>query len=236
MRFQKLDLIFSSIKKASILTRLKISDVSSSAHTLTVKKHAKPIPRDYDTLLAIVIKLPSYMSWFGDLQPGLIIKWPGLRVKFRTVSDNYDRYCPIMVTRKGNKGRRKSYYIQHNELLTEIILQIQWWLFTIDSWIVLPVRHLGQHTQFFLTWWKRIYRRKGWIWVFLSRLYGWKDFWKIFQNWLLFEKLLHGSRSIGRRTSIVIGDGTNRNQATVVHISGFGLRFINPLITYELEI
>jgi len=81
----------------------------------------------------------------------------------------------IMVTRKGNKGRRKSYYIQHNELLTEIILQIHWWLFTIDSWIVLPVRHLGQHTQLFLTWWKRIYRRKGWIWVFLSRLYGRKD-------------------------------------------------------------
>jgi hypothetical protein len=62
LRFQKLDLIFSSTKKASLLTRLKISDVSSSAHTLTVKKHAKPIPRDYDTLLAIVIKLPSYMS------------------------------------------------------------------------------------------------------------------------------------------------------------------------------
>lgn len=115
------------------------------------------------------------------------------RVKFRTVSDNYDRYCPVMVTRKGNKGRRKSYYMQHNELLTEIILQIHWWLFTIDSWIVLPVRHLGQHTQLFLTWWKRIYRRKAWIWVFLSRLYGRKDFWKIFQNWLLLEKLLHGS-------------------------------------------
>jgi hypothetical protein len=36
--------------------------------------------------------------------------------------------------------------------------------------------------------------------------------------------------------SIVSGDGTNRNQATVVHISGFGLQFINPLITYEFEI
>lgn len=88
-----------------------------------------------------------------------------------------------MVTRKGNKGRRKSYYIQHNELLTEIILQIHWWLFTIDSWIVLPVRHLGQHTQLFLTWWKRIYRRKGWIWENFPKL---TSFWKII-TWITFD-------------------------------------------------
>lgn len=81
------------------IENIRCEFLSSHSH----RKEAKPIPRDYDTLLAIVIKLPSYMSWFGDLQPGLIIKWPGLRVKFRTVSDNYDRYHGYKKRKQGKK-------------------------------------------------------------------------------------------------------------------------------------